>query len=240
MMPLPMPRRVVHGTMIGIIVLDTGFKRLPGDIAHAGTWPFPVQFKVVRGVRPADVIEGDPRHSLDAFRIAIDDLVALGCSAITTSCGFLAAVQDELVRHSPVPFLSSALLQIPMVERILPAGKKPGLIVSDPLALSVRHFSGVGAVSGLPMAALPMNGVLLRNMREQAIELDAAAQEAEVIATVAELLGHNDDVGALVFECANLPPYSATVSRRFGLPVYDIVTLLRWMQLSLAPPDYPR
>ncbi|MVA96130.1 aspartate/glutamate racemase family protein [Nitratireductor sp. CAU 1489] len=232
-------RRVAHGTMVGIIVLDTGFRRLPGDVAHAGTWPFPVQFRVVSGVRPADVIEGDPRHSLDAFRIAIDDLVALGCTAITTSCGFLAAVQDELARHSSVPFLSSALLQIPMVERILPAGKKPGLIVSDSQALSERHFRGVGAMSGLPTTALPPDGILLRNMREQATEVDAAAQEAEVIATVAELLARHDDVGALVFECANLPPYSAAVSRRFGLPIYDIVTLVRWMQLSLAPPDYP-
>ncbi|WP_028033290.1 aspartate/glutamate racemase family protein [Chelativorans sp. J32] len=238
-MTLPaLPRRVVHGTMIGIIVLDTGFQRLPGDIAHAGTWPFPVQFRVVRGVRPADVIEGDPRHSLEAFRAAIDDLVALGCTAITTSCGFLAAVQDELTRHSPVPFLSSALLQIPMVERILPAGKKPGLVVSDADALTERHFRGIGAAPGLPMAALAFDGPLRRNMREQAAEVDAAAQEAEVVEVVAGLLARHPEVGALIFECANLPPYSAFVSRRFGVPVYDIVTLVRWMHLSLAPPDY--
>ncbi|MGI6853827.1 aspartate/glutamate racemase family protein [Mesorhizobium sp. 1B3] len=233
------PRRAVHGTMIGIIVLDTGFRRLPGDIAHAGTWPFPVQFRVVHGVRPAEVIEGDPRHSLDAFRAAIDDLVALGCTAITTSCGFLAVVQDELTRHSPVPFLSSALLQIPMVERILPAGKKPGLIVSDPNALTERHFRGIGAASGLPMGALAFDGPLRRNMREQATEVDAAAQEAEVIGVVADLLARHPEVGALIFECANLPPYSAAVARRFGVPVHDVVTLLRWMHLSLAPPDYP-
>ncbi|ABL72997.1 aspartate/glutamate racemase family protein [Paracoccus denitrificans] len=232
-------RRTVHGVMLGIIVLDTGFRRLPGDIAHAGTWPFAVQFRVVRGVRPRDVIEGDPRHALDAFRAAIDDLAGLGCSAITTSCGFLAALQDELVRHSPVPFLSSALLQIPMIRRILPAGRVPGLIVSDLSALDERHFRGVGAQAGLPIAALPFDGPLLRNMREQAPEVDRAAQEADVMATVAELLDRHPEVGALVFECANLPPYSAAVSRRFGLPVFDIVTLLRWMHLSLQPPDWP-
>lgn len=236
---MTLARTTVHGTMIGIIVLDTGFRRLPGDIAHAATWPFPVQFRIVRGVRPKDVIEADPRLSLDAFRAAIDDLVATGCTAITTSCGFLAAVQDELTRHSPVPFLSSALLQIPMIERILPAGKKPGLVVSDPLALTERHFRGVGAAPGLPMAALPADGPLLRNMREHATEIDAAAQQGDVLATVADLTARHPEVGALVFECANLPPYSAAVSRRFGLPVFDIVTLVRWMHLSLAPPEYP-
>ncbi|CAO3419784.1 aspartate/glutamate racemase family protein [Azospirillum doebereinerae] len=232
-------RRTVHGVMIGIIVLDTGFRRLPGDIAHTGTWPFPVQFQVVRGVRPKDVIEGDPRQSLDAFRRAIDDLAALGCSAITTSCGFLAAVQEELARHAPVPFLSSALLQLPMIERILPAGKRPGLIVSDQNALTERHLRSVGAAQVLPMAALPVDGPLLRNMREGAGEVDAGAQAADVTATVEDLLARHPEVGALVFECANLPPYAAAVSRQFGLPVYDIVTLVRWMQLSLVPPVYP-
>lgn len=232
-------RRPIHGTMLGIIVLDTGFRRVPGDIAHAATWPFPVQFRVVRGVTPRDVIEGDPRLSLDAFRTAIDDLVALGCSAITTSCGFLAAVQAELARHAPVPFLSSALLQLPLIERILPQGRVPGLIVSDLAALGARHFQGVGAASGLPMAALPYDGPLLRNMREQAVQVDYAAQESDVISTCADLLKHNPEVGAFVFECANLPPYSSAVSRRFGLPVFDIVTLVRWMHLSLQPPDWP-
>ncbi|MBV0893067.1 aspartate/glutamate racemase family protein [Paracoccus sp. Z118] len=232
-------RRSIHGVMLGIIVLDTGFRRLPGDIAHAGTWPFPVQFRIVRGVRPRDVIEGDPRESLGAFREAIDDLVALGCSAITTSCGFLAAVQDELTRHSPVPFLSSALLQIPIVARILPAERVPGLIVSDRAALGDRHFRGVGAGPGLPMAALSADGPLLRNMREQAPIVDPAAQEADVMATVANLLERHPEVGALVFECANLPPYSAAVSRRFGLPVFDIVTLTSWLHLSLRPREWP-
>lgn len=233
-------RHTVHGPLIGIIVLDTGFRRLPGDIAHTGTWPFPVQFRVVRGVKPRDVIEGDPERSLDAFREAIDDLVLLGCTAITTSCGFLAALQAQLTAYSPVPFLSSALLQIPLIERILPAGKKAGLIVSDLDALTELHFSGVGASGGLPMAALPFNGPLLRNMREHATEIDADAQQADVMATVAELLSRHPDVGALIFECANLPPYSAAVSRRFSLPVYDIVTLVQWMNLSLTPPAYPR
>lgn len=233
-------RKTIYGSMIGIIVLDTGFRRLPGDIAHAETWPFPVQFRVLRGVSPKDVIEGDPHQSLHAFRTAIDDLVASGCSAITTSCGFLAALQDDLTSYSPVPFLSSSLLQIPMIERILPKGKKPGLIVSDRTALTVQHLSGVGIKNNLPTAALPINGPLLTNMRKHAIDIDITAQEQDVIGTVTSLLEKHPEVGALVFECANLPPYSSAISRRFGLPVFDIVTLVKWMQLSLVPPAYDK
>ena len=34
---------------VGILVLDTKFPRMPGDIGFAPTWPFPVLYKVVRG-----------------------------------------------------------------------------------------------------------------------------------------------------------------------------------------------
>lgn len=233
--------QAIHGTMIGIIVLDTGFMRLPGDVAHADTWPFPVQFRIVRGVSPRDVIEGDPRQALDIFREAIDDLASLGCTAITTSCGFLAAVQEELTQSSPVPFLSSALLQLPIVARILPSGQVPGLIVSDANALSLRHFQGMGANPDLPIGILPHDGPLLRNMRENALHIDhegQAAQAADVIDTVDRLLLQHPEVGALVFECANLPPYSAAIRRRFKLPVFDIVTLIHWTRHALQPPEW--
>ncbi|MCR8548902.1 aspartate/glutamate racemase family protein [Salipiger sp. P9] len=238
-MTMTPPRRTVHGQTVGIIVLDTGFARLPGDIAHADTWPFPVQFRIVRGVRPTDVIEGDPRVALSAFREAIDDLVALGAGAITTSCGFLAAVQDELTHHSPVPFFSSALLQIPLVARTLPHGQRVGLIVSDAAALQERHFRNVGAEPGLPMGELPFDGPIRANMRGNAQSVDPAAQERDALETVETLLATHPDIGALVLECANLPPYSAAIARRFGRPVYDIVTLVHWMRGAMVPPRYP-
>jgi hypothetical protein len=41
--------KTVYGAAVGILVLDTKFPRMPGDIGYAPTWPFPVLFKVVRG-----------------------------------------------------------------------------------------------------------------------------------------------------------------------------------------------
>lgn len=232
-------RCTIHGATVGIIVLDTGFARLPGDIAHAETWPFPVQFRVVRGVRPADVIDGDSSAALDVFREAIDELVDLGVRAITTSCGFLAATQDELTDYSQVPFFSSALLQIPLVERSLPKGQRVGLIVSDAAALQDRHFRNVGAQPGLPMAELLADGPIRTNMRNNARHVDPAVQERDALDAVERLLVAHPDVGAILLECANLPPYSAAIARRFKLPVYDIVTLVHWLYGALAPARYP-
>ena len=41
--------KTVYGACVGILMLETRFPRIPGDIGHAATWPFPVLYKVVRG-----------------------------------------------------------------------------------------------------------------------------------------------------------------------------------------------
>ncbi len=232
------PARAVNGTIIGIIVLDTGFERLPGDIAHVNTWPFAVQFRLVRGIRPADVINGDPQRALPAFFAAIDDLVELGVSAITTSCGFLSALQNELTAYAPVPFLSSALLQIPLIERTLPAQKRVGILVSDLDALRDVHLLNIGVKPNLPMVGLPADSLLRTNMRINKRGVDRDAQQREVIAAAEQLLKIYPDTGAIVCECANFPPYSAAIAHRLRLPVYDIVTLIHWMHMALVPPRY--
>ncbi|AIP34167.1 putative hydantoin racemase [Paraburkholderia xenovorans LB400] len=225
----------MHGTLIGMIVLDTGFARLPGDVAHAATWDFPVQFRVVRGVRPRDVIERDPAQSLGAFYAAIDDLVATGVRAIATSCGFLAAVHPELRAYSPVPFASSSLMQIPLVLSLLPQGRTVGVLVSDKASITDRHFLNVGAPLGLPLGELPYDGPIRTGMRENRMHVDAAAQERDALDATARMLSGHPGIGAIISECANLPPYAAAMEREFGLPVYDAVTLVNWLQAGLAP-----
>lgn len=227
--------RPIHGTMIGVMVLDTRFERLPGDVANANTWPFPVQFRIVRGVRPQDVITGDPAAVLKCFYEAIDDLVAAGVDGITTSCGFLAAVHPQLRRYSPVPIATSSLMQIPLALNLLPEGKTVGIIVSDKAALRETHFRNVGAPVDLPLGELSFNGPIRSHMRDNSPVADAAAQEQEVLDVVNRMLAQTPSIGAIVSECANLPPFSQAINRTFGLPVYDIVTLVDWMRAGLRP-----
>lgn len=225
---------------IGVIMLDTAFARLPGDVANPATWRYPVRLRVVRGVTPRDVIEGDPRSAIAAFREAIDDLVAQGVAGVTTSCGFLAAIHQELRRHCPVPLATSSLMQIPMALAALPAGRTVGVLVSDKAAMRDRHFLGVGAPTGLPLAELPYDGALRTHMREGRAKADPEAQEREAVAVVARLLEEHPDVGAIVSECANLPPHSAAIARTFGLPVFDVVTLVDWLRAAIRPRHFAR
>ncbi len=232
--------RPVHGVSIGILVLDTSFQRLPGDIANARTWSFPVQFTVVRGVTPQRVIGGDPEDYLPPFFRAIDEMVALGVDGITTSCGFLAATQPRLAAYSPVPIAATSLLQIPLVQSLLPGGKRVGVITADKEKLTPDHFAGVGAPADLPVAELPEQGVIRTNMKTGVRRVSYAEQEAEVLRVVEAFLDQHPEVGALVCECANLGPYSAAVQERFDLPVYDVVTLIEWFHSGLRPKRHPQ
>ena len=231
-------RQAVHGVTIGIMVLDTGFQRLPGDIGYAPTWRFPVQYAVVRGATPDRIVKPNADGMLDLFLRAADDLVALGVEGIATSCGFLAILHPALVAHCPVPIATSSLLQIPLVQSILPAGKRVGVLTADKAALSAEHFRAVGCPTDLPVVGMPPDGVFRHNLRTGQPVVEYAAQEREVLAMAEQLLRAHPDVGAIVSECTNLPPYSARIEAMFGVPVYDVITLVEWFHAGLRPRRY--
>ena len=75
----------VYGAALGILMLDTQFPRIPGDIGNAQTWPFPVHYKIVRGASVKRVVEQKAEGLLKPFVSAAEDLVAMGAQGITTS-----------------------------------------------------------------------------------------------------------------------------------------------------------
>ena len=99
----------IYGAAVGILMLDAKFPRIPGDMGHAGSWPFPVLYRIVRNATPDLVVRRGAEGMLPAFIEVAQQLVADGADGITTNCGFLAMFQDELTQALPVPVLSSSL-----------------------------------------------------------------------------------------------------------------------------------
>jgi len=230
--------RPVHGVSIGIVVLDTSFRRLPGDVGNASTFVYPVQYAIARGVTPQKIVRAEPENLLGPFLSAVDELVALGVDGITTTCGFAALYHRELVEHSPVPVASSSLLQVPFVQAMLPAGRKVGILTSNADALTDRHLEAVGCPSGLPTEGLLPGSIIHANNRSNAATIDQAAQEAEVVEAAIRLVASDPAIGAIVMECANFPPYAARVFEAAGLPVYDTVSMIDWFHAGLKPRRY--
>jgi hypothetical protein len=221
--------RTVYGQALGILMLDTRFPRLPGDVGNATTWPFPVRYQVVRGARPHRIMGAVPdAELLEPFVAAARELEASGVRAITTSCGFLAVFQRELAAAVGIPVLSSALLQVPLVARMLRPGQQVGVLTEQAENLTARHFEGLGFSSGevpFVVKGLPPGAYFPTVFIGDALEADPARLERELVELAAALVREHPEVGAIVSECTNFVPFSGKMREAAGLPVFDLFTL---------------
>ena len=215
--------------ILGILMLETVFPRIPGDVGNPVTWPFPVRISIVRDASPERVVRERAAGLVDAFVAAGRELAAEGAAAIITTCGFLALHQLSMAARLPVPFASSSLLQLPMLARTLPAGRRPGVITIDAGALTRAHLLAVGADPETPVVGVDPEGEFARTFLENRPTLHVPAAEREILAAGQRLVAQHPEVGAIVLECANMPPYAEVLRARLHLPIYDMVDLGRWL-----------
>jgi len=217
--------RTTYGEAIGIMVLDTRFPRVPGDVGNASTYSFPVRLKVVKGATVERVVKKADPTLLPLFIKAARELEAEGVRAITTSCGFLIIFQDELAKAVRVPVFTSSLIQVPLVHKMV--GGRVGIVTADAGSLTEMHLRKAGIDPSIPVAiaGLENEEEFSRAILGNSPDMDVEKIEAEVVKVSKRLVSEHPDVKAIVFECANLPPYAKAVQDATGLPVFDIITL---------------
>jgi Asp/Glu/hydantoin racemase len=231
-----------YGFTVGILMLDTRFPRIPGDMGNATTFPFPVRYERVSGADPDLVVRRGAAGLLPAFVDGARRLEREGVGAITTNCGFLVKFQSELAQSVEVPVFTSSLLLVPLVHRLLPPGRRVGVMTVNAGSLTAEHLAGAGIGGDIPIAVTGMETekeftrALLGN--ELVLDVDAAREEHVRVAR--RLVGEHPDVGAIVLECTNMPPYTADIQRETGLPVFDIVSLVTMVHAALVAGQRPR
>lgn len=224
-----------YGFSIGVIMMDTRFPRLLGDIGHANTFDFPVLYRMVRNASPSRVVREQADGLLDDFLTVAFELSAGGVRGITTSCGFMALHQKTIAAQVPVPVFTSSLMQIPLVQAMLQPQQKVGVITADSRYLTPQHFGEVGVVkSQVVVRGLETGKELHRVLLENQEELDVEQAEADMVEIARELVSSHPEVGAIVFECTNMPPYAQKVKSVTGLPVFDLVTLTNFVHQAVA------
>lgn len=231
--------KTVYGATLGILMLETRFPRIPGDIGHAGTWPFPVQYRVVRTATPERVVLGDPEPLFDRFVEAGRELVASGCDGIATNCGFLVPFQDRMAEALGVPVASSSLMQVPAVARLLPAGQQVGIVTISAATLGTHHLEAAGIAKGTPIEGTDPGGEFATRILRDASELDFSRARAEVVDAAVRLVERHPSVGAIVLECTNMVPYASEIRRTTKRPVFSIYTHLLWFHAALLPRRFP-
>jgi hypothetical protein len=232
----------VYGHTVGILVLDTRFPRVVGDVGNALTFDFPVRYHRVGGATSDRVVRQGARDLLPAFVDGARHLEREGVGAITTSCGFLACFQAELAAAVRVPVFTSSLMLVPLVHRMLAPGRAVGVLTVDASSLTRGHLEAAGVGPGVPVVVAGLEGerefsrVLLDDL--ETLDVDLAREEHGRVAR--RLVAEHPEVGAIVLECTNMPPYRADIQRATGRPVFDIVSLVRMVHHALVHGQPPR
>ena len=224
---------------LGILLLDTVFPRIPGDVGNALSYDYPVVLKTVPGATVQRVVYEADASLLNDFIAAAREMEAQGVSAITSSCGFLTVFQEAVAAAVRVPVFLSSLMQVPLVHAM--TQKRVGIITAHSEKLTAAVISKAGISDRVPIVAAGMqNSAAFSNpILQNGLSLDKDAIEKDMVELAMSMQDANSDLGSFVFECHNLAPYAKAVGMRTGLPVFDIINYADWVYHSITKRSYP-
>ena len=223
-----------YGESIGILILDASYPCVPGNVGNASTYPFPVRYEKVKGASIDRLLNQQDATLAAPFIEAAKNLQDTGIKAITGACGFMALFQREVAAAVDIPVFLSSLLQIPLIHQI--TRKRVGIITANASCLREKHFANTGVTPEIPISIAGMEGQpeFRTAILEEKGTLDTLKIEQEVTGVARQMLQDHPDIGSILLECSDLPPYAAAVQNAVNLPVFDFITMINYIHSSLV------
>ena len=228
----------VSGYSLGILALDVAYPLIPGNVVNSHTYDFPVRIKCIKGATTERIFRGDP-SLLEDFIGAAKELQSEGVRAISGACGYFANFQKDLAENLDIPVYTSALIQVPWIKMGLKKGQKIGVICAkgDSVTQKMLEQVGITDASYLVFQGLENTAQFGALVDCSKFEFQNSVVRKEVI-DAACYLAENNDLGAILLECSDLPPYAADIQRATNLPVFDYISLHKWMHSAVAQKPY--
>ena len=216
----------------GLVQLET----MPGNSTNLKSYPFPVKLVRVEGANVETVIT-HPSQELLANMIRISKKLVNedGIKAISTSCGFNAIFQKELAEALDVPVFTSALLQVPFVYNLIGKDKIVGVITANKSALTKEHFHACGITDDINVEVMGLENAkewskIFENPDEK-FDIDAVTEE--IIGVAIKGVAKHPEIGAIILECTDLPPYATKIREAVNLPVFDFNSMMGHVAIAL-------
>lgn len=235
---LSMPRQSIAGHAIGIVVLETWYPLLPGNVANATTFDFPVRYKILREATVDRIMCADPAL-LDLIIQAGHEFEQEGVRALVGACGYFANYQREVAAALNIPVFLSSLLQVPMIYQALKPGQQIGILVANAKAINPKMLEACGITSEMPITYLGMEDQPeFSNILEYGGQFDYNKFELEMVSQAQKLVAENPNVGAILLECSDMPPFARSVQRAVQLPVWDFISMINWIFHGVVQREY--
>lgn len=211
---------------------------LPGNVVNGWSYDFPIRLKAVKGLTIERLFAAKEDVWADLER-AIRELEEEGVRAISGACGFFGNFQREAASAAHVPVALSSLVQVPWIQAVLHPRKKIGVLTADASSITSRllescNISDSGRLVIADLRHAPEFSCILEGRGS----FDNAKVKQEMLEAARGLLRSDPDIGAILLECSDMPPYAVYVQNEVGLPVFDFFTLIHWLVRSVSQKPY--
>jgi len=223
-------------SFLGVLTLDTRFPRLPGDIGNPASFGVPALTRTVRDAKPRHAVQsaaGQRAADLfDPFCRAMLELESLGAGAITTSCGFLVLMQEQLQSMSSVPVMTSSLLMLP---GLLERHARVGVLTISAQHLGPEYLQAAGVpasrMGDVVIEGVAPQGEFARAMLENRPHFDFDRACRDVVDAARRLHSRDTSITDVVLECTNMPPYEVEIERAAQMRCWSLLQ----SEVLLAP-----
>ncbi len=230
----------VSGYSVGIIYIeDVWYPMVPGNAVNAWTYDFPVRMKAIPNLDIDRLFRADPSIADDIIAVGRHMVEKEGIRALCSACGFFGNFHSQVAAALDIPVALSSLVQVPWVRSLLKPGQKIGVLTADASSLnrSLLKSCFIGDPELLVIRDLrhaPEFSAIL----EYRGQFDNGKVQEEVVGAALDLLREDCDIGAIVLECSDMPPYAAAVQEATQLPVFDFITLIKWLHSATTQKPY--
>lgn len=231
----------IAGYPVGIIYIeDVWYPMLPGNIVNGYTFDFPTRLMPVTGLDIKNLFttaKGFEESVIEACR----KLEKEGCRAISSACGFFGNYQKAAAAAVDVPVALSSLIQLPWIHTLLKPYQQIGVLTASKESFTDKLLRICGISSDIQQKLIVKD---LEHEPEFSCILEGRGAFnnsivcQEVVGKAIEIVNEGADVGAILLECSDMPPYAAAVQDAVCLPVFDFTTLIRWLHNAVTQIPY--
>lgn len=229
------------GESVGMIVFGQWFPALThGHQGYMTTYNFPIRLKFIESPRSAiDKIEWHGWNLPEWIRCA-KELESEGARAIVTGCGMTASIQRDLANAVSIPVFTSTVLFVPLISRTLKERQKVGILTASTETLTrwdnmPLRECGVDESIPIVITGMTQSDFCETWWSQLNLGFNRAEVEQAIVKVAQEMVSANPEIGAIVCECTEMPPYSRAIQAATGLPVFDAVDMVNYVYSMVGP-----
>lgn len=219
------------GYDIGILVMKSWVPKLPGHISCASNYNFPVYYLPVDETNTTNIHGGD-KKIIPLLLEAIHFFEQIGCKAIVSSCGYFGHFQKEVAEISSIPVYLSAICMVPFISLLIRKEQKIGIICYNKEKLTDSLFDACGVSQQTKNQCViydVMKEKELGNIIKDQGHYNIIEARNEVVNIARKMYRENENMGAVLLECTDLPPHSFAIQDALQIPVFDATMMVNFV-----------